>query len=249
MTQSPDGNEPGEYDDAALDQRLKGSDPARTPVTPELRMELSRISGEAREEASGKRRAKRLGLSRGAALGLAALMVFGGGAAAVAVVEIRNYWDNLGTEPHGGYSFELPSGAVCEVEHRIMDSELHGPLNESTFVLSDEQDELAQQIYADAQGMVDEIVGTTELDERIVYEAEFPGREDLYLTDDALYFHAVTGMVDRQIYDAYRDEMNELGIGGGPMGHSCPGADFEGTDLEQDRNMDAFDEAQEVADG
>lgn len=120
MTGPPRSSYPPEDADNSLDKRLTHSAPAGTRATVELKKELSRISACCREEASGRRRAGRFGPSRGAAVGLAACVLMGSDAAAAAVVDLRSYSSDMDVEPHGHYSFELPGGAECVVETRVV---------------------------------------------------------------------------------------------------------------------------------
>lgn len=49
--------------------------------------------------------------------------------------------------------------------------------------------------------------------------------------------------------DEYRDAMEEIRVGGSAMGHSCPGADFEGTWLETYGDMDDYQAEREESGG
>lgn len=231
----------------SLDERLARSAPSGTPATPELEEQLSRLAAQTREKASGRRRTGRRRLSRGAAVGLAATIVLGGGAAAVAVVELRSYWSDQGVEPHGSYSFELPSGAECEVERRVLSLGPPGYENTDDLSMTEEQDAFARQMYSDAQSRIDNFVTTDEFQDEIAHQEEFPGQEEM--SDDAVYFHAVDSMLDRQLYDDYQDAMEEVRVGGAALGHSCPGADFEGSWLGEVGDMDDHDAEREESGG
>ncbi|WP_120005268.1 hypothetical protein [Nesterenkonia muleiensis] len=232
---------------APLDERLVRSASPGTPVTPRLQEELSRLSTRTRNEVAGRRRTGRFRVSRGAAVGLAALVFLGGGAAAVAVVEIRSYWAAIDAEPHAHYSFELPSGAECEFELRMMSLGPPGVENVGDFSMTDEQEEFAREMYSDAQERVDDFVTTDEFQEEVAHQAEVSGHEEL--SEDAIYFHAVVSMLDHQLHDDYRDAMQEIRVGGAAMGHSCPGADFEGSGLDVYGDMDAHEAEHEDSGG
>ena len=231
----------------SLDERLAHSAPSGTPATPELEEQLSRLAAQTREKASGRRRTGRRRLSRGAAVGLAATIVLGGGAAAVAVVELRSYWSDQGVEPHGSYSFELPSGTECEVELRMMQQGPPGVENVGDFSMTDGQEEFAQEMYSDAQERVDDFVTTAEFQDQFEAQKEFP--TDGEWTDDAAYFRAVDSMLSSQFRDEYRDEMQDIRVGGYAMGHSCPGADFEGSWLDEVGDMDDHEAEREESGG
>lgn len=224
--------------DASLDERLTRSAPSSTPVTPGLQEELSRLSAKCRTEASRGRRAGRFRLSRGAAVGLAALVFLGGGAAAVAVVELRSYWENLETEPHGSYSFELPSGAECEVEIRMLSMGPPGVENTGDFEMTDEQEEFAREMYADAQTRVDGIVTADDFQDRVESQKEMPS--DVEITEDDAFFHAVDTTLSLQLNDEYGDAMEEIRVGVYTWGHSCPGADF-GDGMPESNDMDTHE--------
>lgn len=231
----------------SLDERLARSAPSGTPATPELEEELSQLSVRTREEARGRRRAGRFRLSRGAAIGIAALVLLGGGAAAVAVVEVRSYWASIDAVPHAHYSFDLPSGAECEVELRMMSLGPPGVENVGDFSMTDEQEEFVQEMYSDAQSRVDDFVTTGEFQDQFEAQKEFP--TDGKWTDDAAYFHAVDRMLSDQLHNEYREEMQEVRVGGYAMGHSCPGADFGGSWLSEYGDMDAHEDQREESGG
>lgn len=239
MARPPTSDEP----DDALDERVTRSAPPGTPATSELERELSHLVARTREQATGRRRSRRFGVSRGAAVGLAATILLGGGAAAAAVVELRNYWSDQDTTPHANYTFELPSGAECEVELRMLSMGPPGVENTGDLEMTDEQEEFSRDMYSDAQNRVDELVTTDEFQDRVEAQKEVPGHENL--SDDSAYFHALDSALALQLQDEYEDAMEEIRVGGYLMGHSCPGADFEGTWLGEVGDMDVHDAERE----
>lgn len=238
MVRPPTNGSQPEGGDDSLDERLARSSPSGTPVTPELEEELSRLAARTGEKAGAPRRPGRRRLSRGAAVGLAALVFLGGGAAAVAVVELRGFWADLDAEPHASYSFELPSGAECEVEKRMLSMGPPGVENTGDLEMTDEQDAFAREMYADAQSRVDEFVATDEFQDRVETQKEMSSDEEW--TDDAAYFLAVDSTLSLQLTEEYRDDMEEIRVGGSIMGHSCPGADF-GDWMLENNDMDAHE--------
>lgn len=237
MERPPTNDSQPEGGDGSLEERLARSVPSGTPATPELEEELSRLAAQTRKKAGGRRPGRRR-VSRGAAVGLAALVFLGGGAAAVAVVELRSYWADLGAEPHASYSFELPSGAECEVEKRMLSMGPPGVENTGDLEMTEEQDAFAREMYADAQSRVDEFVTTDEFQDRVQAQKEVPGREGL--SEDAAYFQAVDTTLSLQLTEEYRDDMEEIRVGGYLLGHSCPGADF-GDWMLENNDMDAHE--------
>lgn len=246
MARPPTNDYQPEGEDDPLDERLARSSPSGTPVTPELEEELSRLAARTGEKAGGRRRPGRRRLSRGAAIGLAATILLGGGAAAVAVVELRGFWSDLDAEPHASYSFELPSGAECEVEKRMLSMGPPGVENTGDLEMTDEQDAFARDMTSDAQSRVDEFVTTDEFQDRVQAQKEVPGREGL--SEDAAYFHAVDTTLSLQLTEEYREDMEEIRVGGYLMGHSCPGADF-GDWMLENNDMDAHEAEREESGG
>lgn len=229
-------DEPYEGDDA-LNERLAHAAPPVTPATPELHTELSRLSEVSREKAGRTTQNGRSRLSRGAAFGLAACLLVGGGTAAVAVSELRSYWADQGTEPHGAYEITLPSGAECEVEVRALSMGPPGVLDTGDFSMTEEQEALAEEMYSDTQARVDELMSSEDFDEEVRLERErLPDA-----TEDVVYFYAVQTGLSWDIYQEYQSSMEELRVGGEASGHSCPGADFEGSWLEELGDMDDYE--------
>ncbi|WP_106123197.1 hypothetical protein [Nesterenkonia sandarakina] len=163
------------------------------PVTVELQAELERLSTASREDASSRRRRGRSGLSRGAAMGLAALALLGTATAAVAVVELRSYWSDIGVGPHASYSFELPSGAECEVELRMKKMGPSGMENVDDYSMSPEQDAFVREMYSDVQDRVDDLVDSEGFLDRARAQSQAMGlTEDRAETDDVAYFWLFT---------------------------------------------------------
>ena len=181
----------------------------------------------------------RFRLSRGTAVGLAALLFIGGGTAAVAVTELRSFWADRGIEPHASYNFELPSGAECEVELRMLSMGPPGVENTGDYLMTEEQDAFAREMYSDAQARVDDLVKTEKFQETLEIQRDFPGAPDR--TEDDAYFHAVDSELALGVTEDYRSAMDENRVGGYLMGHSCPGADFEGSDLTEYNDMDTHE--------
>lgn len=246
MARPPTNDYQSQDEDASLDERLARSTPPGTPATPELEEELSRLAARTRKKVGGRRPGRRR-LSRGAAVGLAALVFLGGAAAAVAVVELRGFWSDLDAEPHASYSFELPSGAECEVEKRMLSKGPPGVENTGDLEMTDEQDAFARDITSDAQSRVDEFVTTDEFQDRVEQQKEVPGHEEL--SEDSAYFHALDAMLASELQQAHGDAMEEIRVGGYLMGHSCPGADFEGTWLGEVGDMDVHEAEREESGG
>lgn len=247
MVRPPTNGSQPEGGDDSLDERLARSAPSGTPVTPELEEELNRLSARTRNEAGRRHRIGRRRLSRGAAVGLAATILLGGGAAAVAVVELRSYWSDMETEPHASYSFELPSGAECEVEKRMLSMGPPGVEDTGDYSMTDEQDAFARDMNSDVQSRVDEFVGTDEFQDQVEAQKEVPSDDEW--TDDAAYFLAVDSTLSLQLNDDYGDAMDEIRVGGYSMGHSCPGADFDGTWLDEYGDMDDYETEREESGG
>lgn len=225
--------------DDLLDTRLAYSAPEGTPATHDLQEELNRLSAASREHVHGRRRTGRSRLSRGAAMGLAAFALLGTATAAMAVVELRDFWSDKGIEPHASYSFELPSGAECEVELRMLSMGPPGVENTGDYLMTEEQDTFAREMYSDAQVRVDELLETERFQETLEVQRNFPGAPDR--TEDDAYFHAVDIELSGGVTDDYYDAMDEIRVGGYLMGHSCPGADFEGSPLTEYNDMDAHE--------
>lgn len=221
MADSYHTDRPGEH----LDDKLNASALAVTPADPQLQQELESLVVASRKEAEVKFRM--FGLSRGAAVGLAACVLLGGGAAAWAVPELHSYWQERGMEPHGGYTFELPSGAVCEYEIRMMPRD-PGYEDSTSPALTPEQQELAERIQGDAQKVADEVQGTEEFEEQvdISLNPSAVSSDTDPPTEDTAYFAALDSQVSWELQQRYQEEMDELLLGGYTMGHSCPGADF-----------------------
>lgn len=238
MSWPPPNDEP-EEDDDALNKRLEHAAPPVTPATPELQKELSRLSVVTRDQAGKATKNGRFRLSRGAAFGLAALLFIGGGTAAVAVGELRSYWADKGIEPHASYSFELPSGAECEIELRMLSMGPPGVENTGDYVMTEEQDAFAHEMYSDAQARVDALIETEQFEETLEVQSDFPGAPDR--TADDAYFHAVDLSLSGDVTDDYYDAMDEIRVGGYLMGHSCPGANFEGSGLTEYNDMDTYE--------
>lgn len=230
----------------SLDERLARSAPPGTPATPELQEELSRLSTRTRNEAGGRHRTGRFRLSRGAAVGIAALVFLGGGAAAVAVVELRSFWEDLGADPHGSYDFELPSGAECEVEVRMLSMGPPGVENTGDLLMTDEQEEFAREMYSDAQSRVDDFITTDEFQDQ--FEAHREMSSDVEVTEDAAYFRAVDTTLSLQLHDEYKDAQEEIRVGGYIWGHSCPGAYF-GEGMLENNDMDTHEDEREELGG
>lgn len=247
MAWPPETNHQQDDADTSLEGRLTRSAPSGTTATHELEEEVIRLAARTRQEASGRRRTGRLRLSRGAAVGLAACVLLGGGAAAVAVVELRSYWSDMETGPHGSYSFELPSGAECEVEKRMLSMGPPGIENTGDYSMTDEQEAFARDMNSDVQSRVDEFVGTDEFQDQVEAQKEVPSDEEW--TDDAAYFLAVDSTLSLQLNDDYGDAMDEIRVGGYSMGHSCPGADFDGTWLDEYGDMDDYEAEREESGG
>ncbi|MGJ9405726.1 hypothetical protein ACHABQ_05320 [Nesterenkonia aurantiaca] len=239
MTRSPSDHDQPPGGDDPLDARFASSAPEGTPATHELQQELDRVSAQSRTTAGRATQNRRFRLSRGTAVGLAALLFIGGGTAAVAVTELRSYWSDMGTEPHASYSFELPSGAECEVELRMLSMGPPGVENTGDFSMTEEQDAFARDITSDAQARVDDLVETERFQETLEMQRNFPGAPDT--TEDAAYFDAVDAILSLQIQREHEDAMEEIRVGGSTRGHSCPGADFEGSWLEESNDMDAHE--------
>lgn len=235
--------EPRENSTSSLDERLTRSTPRGTPVAAELEEELQRLSGASRDEASSRRGGRRSGVSRGAAMGLAALVLLGSTTAAVAVIELRSYWSDLGVEPHASYSFELPSGAECEVELRMKKLGPPGTENIDDYSMTDEQDTFVREMYSDVQSRVDDMVDSEGFLDRARSRSRAMGvnPDGQYDTDDAAYFQAVDSRLSLELQDEYGAEMQEVGVGGYSFGHSCPGADFEGSWLGELGDMDTYE--------
>ncbi|MBE1515607.1 hypothetical protein [Nesterenkonia halotolerans] len=248
MSWPPPNSDPPEFEatedtTASLDERLNRSAPGGTPVTAELGEELQRLSTASREDATSRRGAGRSGLSRGAAMGLAALVLLGSTTAAVAVIELRSYWSDLGVEPHANYSFELPSGAECEVELRMKKLGPSGTENVDDYSMTEEQDTFVREMYSDVQNRVDDMVDSEGFLDRARSQSRAmglnpDGRHD---TDDVAYFQAVDSRLSLELQDEYGAEMQEIGVGGYSFGHSCPGADFEGSWLGELGDMDTYE--------
>lgn len=241
MTGSPnEHNQPPGGDDS-LHARLNYSAPAGTPATHELQEELNRISAQSRHKAGKTTQNGRSRLSRGTAVGLAALLFVGGGTAAVAVTELRSYWADRGTEPHGAYEITLPSGAECEVEVRVLSMGPPGVLDTGDFSMAEEQEALVQEMYADTQARVDKVMSSEEFDDDLQLQKEiYEG-----LSDDVAYFAAVEFGLSQDIRREYASAMDEMRVGGERSAHSCPGAEFEGSWLEEGNDMDAHDAERE----
>ncbi|MGJ9425282.1 hypothetical protein ACHABX_05500 [Nesterenkonia halotolerans] len=238
------GDEPNEGDDA-LNQRLAHSAPPVTPATPDLHQELTRLYGATGEKAGRATQNGRFRLSRGAAFGLAACLFIAGGTTAVAVSELRSYWADRGTEPHASYEVTLPSGAECEMEMRLMSWGPPGIENTDDYSMTAEQEALAQAMYSDAQDRVDDMLSSKDFDDEIQLQKErLPDA-----TDDVVYFEAVQMGLIKEVTDDYDRAMEEERVGGYAMGHACPGADFEGSWLEEAGDMDAYEAEQEGAGG
>ncbi|NYJ18084.1 hypothetical protein [Nesterenkonia sandarakina] len=158
----------------------------------------------------------------------------------MAVVELRDFWSDRGIEPHASYSFELPSGAECEVELRMLSMGPPGVENTGDYLMTDEQDAFAREMYSDAQARVDELVETDRFQETLEMQRNFPGAPDT--TEDDAYFHAVDTELSLSVTADYYDAMEEIRVGGYLMGHSCPGADFEGSPLTEYNDMDAHED-------
>lgn len=239
-----------ENPEAALNERLDRSAPSVAPVTGELQAELERLSTASREDASSRRRRGRSGLSRGAAMGLAALALLGTATAAVAVVELRSYWSDIGVEPHASYSFELPSGAECEVELRMKKMGPSGMENVDDYSMSPEQDAFVREMYSDVQDRVDDLVDSEGFLDRARAQSQAMGLpEDRAETDDVAYFSAVDSALSLQLQDEYGAEMMQVGVGGYSFGHSCPGADFEGSWMAELGDMDTDETQGEGSEG
>ncbi|MBE1513718.1 hypothetical protein [Nesterenkonia halotolerans] len=239
MTGSPRDHDQPPGGDDPLDTRLNYSAPAGTPATLEIQEELDRVSTETRKKAGKAPQHSRFRLSRGAACGLAAFLLVGGTTAAVAVTELRSYWADMGTEPHASYSFELPSGAECDVEVRMLSMGPPGVENTGDYSMTAEQDAFAREITSDAQSRVDELVKTERFQETLEVQSNFPGALDR--SEDAAYFHAVDLELSFGIHIDHEDAMEDIRVGGYTVGHSCPGADFEGSWLEESNDMDAHE--------
>lgn len=239
MTDSPHDHNPPSGGDDPLEARLSHSAPPVTPPGHQLQQELDRVSAQSRKNTGKDPHNGRFRLSRGAAVGLAACLLIGGGTAAVAVTELRSYWADEGTEPHGAYEITLPSGAECEVELRALSMGPPGVEDTGDYSMTDEQEALAQEMYSGVQSRVDEMVSSDEFDDDIQREKE--RLEDA--TDDVVYFRAVEINVYSDITDDYPDAMEGMRVGGQAMGHSCPGADFEGSWLDEVGDMDAHEGA------
>ncbi|MGJ9406334.1 hypothetical protein ACHABQ_08435 [Nesterenkonia aurantiaca] len=237
MTGSPsDHNQPPGGDDP-LDALLNYSAPQGTPATHELQEELDRVSAQSRKKAGKSPQNGRFRLSRGTAVGLAAFLLVGGGTAAVAVTELRSYWADQGTEPHGAYEITLPSGAECEVEVRALSMGPPGVLDTGDFSMTEEQEALAEEMYSGTQARVNELMSSEDFDDEVQLERErLPDA-----TEDVVYFYAVQTGLSWDIYQEYESSMEELRVGGEASGHSCPGADFEGSWLEELGDMDDYE--------
>lgn len=237
MTGSPsDHNQPPGGDDS-LNARLDYSTPEGTPATHELQEELDRVSAQSRKKAGKASQNGRFRLSRGTAVGLAAFLLVGGGTAAVAVTELRSYWADQGTEPHAAYEITLPSGAECEVEVRVLSMGPPGVENTGDYSMTEEQEALVEEMYSDTQARVDELVSSEAFDANIQQQTEAFGDA----TDDFVYFIAVESALSGDVWNEYRSTMEEMRVGGQTSGHSCPGADFEGTWLDEFNDMDAHE--------
>lgn len=243
MTGSPHDHDQPTGGDDPLDARLAYSAPEGTPVTHELQEELERVSAQSRKKAGKAPQNSRFRLTRGTAVGLAALLFVGGGTAAVAVTELRSYWSDQGTEPHASYNFELPSGAQCEVEVRMLSMGPPGYLDTGDYLMTDEQDAFAREITSDAQARVDALVETERFQETLEMQRNFPGAPDT--TEDAAYFLAVDLELSSRIHVDHEDAMEAIRVGGYAIGHSCPGADFDGSWLEELGDMDAHEDERE----
>ncbi|MBO0596825.1 hypothetical protein I2485_06105 [Nesterenkonia sp. E16_7] len=255
MSWSPPNSDPPEdqgpeSSDASLDAHLRNSAPPGTPVTAALQAELEQLAVASREDARSRRRASRSGLSRGAAMGLAALALLGTATAAVAVVELRSYWSDLGVEPHVNYSFELPSGAECEVELRMKTLGPAGMENIDDYSMTAEQDAFVREMYSDVQDRVDAMVEREGFLDRARARSDAMGLpEGKEETDDVAYFSAVDSGLSLQLQDEYGAEMMEVGVGGYSFGHSCPGADFEGSWMDELGDMDTYETQGEGSEG
>lgn len=94
-----------------VEEALLGSVPARPALTPEELAELAAMATNARTASAPSRIHGRL--SRGAAVGLAAVVVGGiGAAAALTGLGSEPRWM---AEPDAEMTFEIPGGQVCEV--------------------------------------------------------------------------------------------------------------------------------------
>lgn len=247
MTGSPSDHDQPTGGNDPLDARFASSAPEGTPATHKLQQELDRISAQSRTTAGRATQNRRFRLSRGTAFGLAAFLLVGGGTAAVAVTELRSYWSDMGTEPHASYNFELPSGAQCEVEVRMLSMGPPGYLDTGDYLMTDEQDAFAREITSDAQARVDALVETERFQETLEVQRNFPGAPDT--TEDAAYFHAVDLELSSRIHIDHEDAMEEIRVGGYAIGHSCPGADFDGSWLEELGDMDAHEAEREGSGG
>lgn len=247
----PPEDEPREAPASSLDERLNRSAPPGIPATAELQEELDRLSTSTRENANNHRGAGRSGLSRGAAMGLAALVLLGTATAAVAVAELRSYWSDMGVEPHASYSFELPSGAECEVELRMMKMGPPGMENADDYSMSNEQDAFVREMYSDIQHRVDDLVDSEGFLDRSRSQSRAMGldRDGREMTDDAAYFQAVDSELSLQLHREFGAEMEEIRVGGYAFGHSCPGADFGGSWLSELGDMDTYETQGEGSEG
>lgn len=113
------------------------------------------------------------------------------------------------------------------------------PAYPRNLLMTDEQDAFAREIYSDAQARVDELVETERFQETLEMQRNFPGAPDR--TEDDAYFHAVDSELSGGVTADYYDAMDEIRVGGYLMGHSCPGADFEGSPLTEYNDMDAHE--------
>lgn len=68
-------------------------------------------------------------------------------------------------------------------------------------------------------------------------------------TDDVAYFSAVDSGLSLQLQDECGAEMMQVGVGGYFFGHSCTGADFEGSWMDELGDVDTYETQGEGSEG